>query len=93
MGEETLRYLIDEGAQDITIVNRTLERAEQLAERVNGHSRPWDERFDLLATADLVVSTTGASEPIVTVQDYRNIHRARVSAFALGFGFSRATRF
>ena len=38
MGEETLRYLIDEGAQHITIVNRNPLRAQELASRLGGTS-------------------------------------------------------
>ena len=41
MGEETLRYLIDEGAQHISLVNRSRARAEDLATRLAGQPRPW----------------------------------------------------
>ncbi|MEO8497576.1 MAG: glutamyl-tRNA reductase [Planctomycetota bacterium] len=77
MGEETLRYLIDEGAKDITIVNRSEARARELAERIAGKVAPWSDLKRLLVQADLVVSTTGATEPIVTVQDFRQIHHDR----------------
>jgi len=77
MGEETLNYLIDEGATDITIVNRSLERAEALAEKCNGKAAPWDQRFQLLVGADLVISTTGATEPIVTLADFKKIEHDR----------------
>src|SRR5262245_1948165 len=33
MGEEALRYLIDEGASNISLINRNLARAEDLAQR------------------------------------------------------------
>ena len=77
MGEETLRYLIDEGARDIAIVNRNLERAEDLAQRTRGRAEPWDRMFDLLVEADLVISTTGAKQPIVTLEDYRSVEQRR----------------
>jgi glutamyl-tRNA reductase len=73
MGEEALRYLIDEGAQHISIVNRSRTRAEDLAARLAGQPREWDERHQLLVDADLVVSATGAAEPIVTATDFRRI--------------------
>ena len=73
MGEETLRYLIDEGASDITIVNRRAERAADLAARTAGKSASWDQLHNLLAEADLVVSTTGATMPIVTLEDFKRI--------------------
>jgi glutamyl-tRNA reductase len=43
MGEETLRYLGDEGARDIVIVNRHRSRAEQIARRVHGQVDDWSQ--------------------------------------------------
>jgi len=77
MGEETLRYLIDEGAKHITIVNRSQDRAHELAERIAGKVAPWGDLRRLLVEADLVVATTGATEPIVTAEDFRTIHHDR----------------
>lgn len=77
MGEETLRYLIDEGARKIAIVNRSPERAAELAQRVTGEARPWSELEELLIAADVVVSTTGATEPIVTYESFKPIHQGR----------------
>ncbi len=77
MAEETLRYLIDEGAADITIINRSRERADRLAENIAGKARPWEQLDEQLSGADLVVSTTGASEPIVDANRFEPIHRNR----------------
>ncbi|MCA9153582.1 MAG: glutamyl-tRNA reductase [Planctomycetales bacterium] len=77
MGEETLRYLMDEGARDVTIVNRTLERSQQLVERTCGRALPWGCLSELLVSADLVISTTGATEPIVTAEQFREIETQR----------------
>lgn len=77
MGEETLRYLIEEGARDITIVNRNRERAEALAELLGGRVSAWDKLAEHLVEADIVVSTTAASEPIVTAAKFRKISEAR----------------
>jgi glutamyl-tRNA reductase len=73
MAEEALRYLIDEGARNISIVNRSRPRADELASRLAGDPRPWDELHALLVEADLVVSATGASEPIVALDDFKSI--------------------
>ncbi|MCC6510146.1 MAG: glutamyl-tRNA reductase, partial [Pirellulaceae bacterium] len=85
MGQETLRYLIDAGAKLVTIVNRNVQRAEELA----GEFRPttpsnlelrvaaWTELDQHLALADLVVSTTSATEPIVTLESFRGIWNKR----------------
>ncbi len=77
MGEETLRYLQDEGARDVTVVNRNFERARDLAERWQGQAAPWEQLGEALTAADLVISTTGASEPIVTLHDYQRLEAAR----------------
>lgn len=77
MGEETVRYLKNEGAREIAVVNRTLERAQGLAERVGGAAHPWDQRFRLLVQADLVIGTTGAAEPVVTAADYQQLEAER----------------
>jgi len=73
MAEESLRYLIDEGARNISIVNRSRSRAEELAGRLSGETRAWDELHGLLVAADLVVSATGSKDPIVTLADFRSI--------------------
>jgi len=77
MGEETIRYLQEEGARHITIVNRTLSRAESLAATCNGRAEPWERLDALLIQADLVVSTTGAAQPIVTRERFEVLHPQR----------------
>ena len=77
MAEETLRYLVDEGARLITVVNRSAERAAALAERWHGAAGPWEALGEALTAADLVIGTTGASEPVVTLAGYRQIEHAR----------------
>lgn len=77
MGEETLTYLIDRGANDIVITNRHYDRAADLAQRMRGVAEGWDQLDRLLVEADLVISTTGASEPIVTLDDYMRVEKSR----------------
>ena len=77
MAEETLRYLRDEGGRRITIVNRSDQRATQLAEQWQGRAEPWDRLPELLIEADLIVSTTAATEPLVTLEQFRKIEPQR----------------
>ena len=67
MARETLRYLHEAGARDIVVVNRTTARADHVAAALGGRPGRFADLVTELAAADLVVSTTGASEPIVTV--------------------------
>jgi glutamyl-tRNA reductase len=78
MAEETLRYLRDEGAHQISIINRRFQRAEELAQRWHGRALAWEQLTEALATADLIISTTGANEPIVTLKQFERIERARL---------------
>lgn len=77
MGRETLRYLMEHGARSITVLNRNREKAGQLALECGGRSEEWDRRFEALARADVVVSTTGASEPIVTLENFQAVQATR----------------
>ena len=61
MARETLRYLRDEGAHQITIINRSYDRASELADEWNGRAVAWDQLAEALATSDIVVSTTARS--------------------------------
>jgi glutamyl-tRNA reductase len=77
MAEETLRYLQDEGAHHVAVVNRSHERARELAVRWQGRDVAWERLPDELARADLVIGTTGAAEPVVTLPMFRGIEPAR----------------
>ncbi len=73
MAQETLHYLSDAGARKITVLNRDFTRAQTLAEQWHGTAAPWAELHKRLVEADLVISTTGADRPIVTLEDYQHL--------------------
>lgn len=75
MAEETLRYLKDEGVRNILVCNRSRERAEKLAGEWGGTVRPLEELDDCMAEADVIVSTTGADQPIVDAARFSAIRR------------------
>lgn len=83
MGMETLRYLIDAGAKSIRIVNRNQERAADLAKQFKAEVRPWDQLDECLAESELVVSTTSASQPIMTLERFKAIRSKRGSRAVL----------
>lgn len=77
MAAETLRYLRAAGARDVTVLNRTAGRAVELAARLGARPGRFDELTGELALADLVVSTTGAPEAVVTLDLFRQVEPAR----------------
>src|SRR5208282_5558156 len=57
----------------ILVTNRSFDKAETVAKGCAGTALPWDKLDDALAAADIILSTTGASEPIVTKERYQRI--------------------
>ncbi len=65
MAELALLHLRESGVWRIRIVNRTLEKAAELAGRFNARAHPLADLADLLPQADLVLSCTASAEPLV----------------------------
>jgi glutamyl-tRNA reductase len=77
MGELTLRHLRQLQPRRIWVTNRSPERAEAVARGCGGTAVAWDQLDDALVKADIVLSTTGAAEPVVTLERYRRISARR----------------
>lgn len=77
MAAETLRYLRGAGARDVVIVNRTAARASDLAVRLEARPASFSDLERELAAADLVVSTTGASDQVVPLEVFMRAEAAR----------------
>jgi glutamyl-tRNA reductase len=73
MGELTLRQLRRLQPRRILVTNRSPEKAASLARECGGQAVGWERLDDVLAQADIVLSTTGATEPIVTFARYQGI--------------------
>jgi glutamyl-tRNA reductase len=66
MSELAAKHLVEQGAFPIYVANRTWARAVELARALAGTAVPWDELATALAAVDIVVTSTGAAEPVVT---------------------------
>jgi glutamyl-tRNA reductase len=77
MAEETLRYVKDDGGRDIVVINRTRQTAVDLASKFDGRVSDWENLRTELAAADLIVSTTGATRPVVSADLFSSIEQAR----------------
>lgn len=73
MGELTLRHLKSLEPRRILVTNRSPEKAEQVAQGCGGQCVPWEQLDDALVQADIVLSTTGAPEPIMTRRRFDGI--------------------
>lgn len=77
MAAETVRYLLDEGVTELYICNRNPERGHALARQFGGTVVPWEQLEDQLVAADLVISATGSTEPIMTAERFRPLVQRR----------------
>jgi glutamyl-tRNA reductase len=69
IGKVTCKNLVNLGASKLTLINRTRDRAEFVADRYNLEVADMDQLSEQIADADLVIVATGATEPVITMQD------------------------
>jgi glutamyl-tRNA reductase len=67
----------ENGVSNIHIVNRTFERAEELAKKLQGKAHPIEEMGDVLLDTDIVISATASKEYVVTAEFIKPISRKR----------------
>ncbi len=64
MCELAARHLIAHGATKIYVANRTHERAVALAKKFNGEAIPFEQLYETVPKADIIISSTGAPHTI-----------------------------
>jgi glutamyl-tRNA reductase len=77
MAELAATHLISSGIASVRVSNRTYERAVQLAQQYGGKAVPFADLSEHLAEVDIVISSTGAHEPIIRAKDMRDVLRKR----------------
>jgi glutamyl-tRNA reductase len=76
ISEQVVNQLRDRGIARLFIMNRSRERADELALRVEGTVVDWGEWETVLTVADVVVSSVASEEPVLR----REILQAAMSA-------------
>ncbi len=76
ISEQVVNQLRDRGISRLFIMNRSRERADELALRVEGTVVDWGEWETVLAVADVVVTSVASEEPVLR----REILQAAMSA-------------
>jgi glutamyl-tRNA reductase len=77
MGGLTLRHLRALSPRAILVTNRSQPKADAVARDCGGTAVPWEKLDEALARADIVLSTTGAPEPIVTRERFERARARR----------------
>ncbi len=79
MAELSVEHLIRNKAGDIYVANRTLENGVALADKFNGQVLRFEEISDCLKFIDIIISSTGASEFVITRDQVKGVLRVRRS--------------
>lgn len=77
MAELAAMHLLQAGIDEIVVVNRTRERAVELAKRFHGRAAGFDELGARIAEADIVITSTGSPEPVIRARDLRAVLKTR----------------
>jgi len=73
MAELAATHLLQAGIKHLYITNRTFERARLLAEHLQGEAIAFEAMSETLKHVDIVISSTGAPEPILCAADVQDI--------------------
>jgi glutamyl-tRNA reductase len=77
------RALLGSGAAEAFVSNRTDQRSRELAADIGGTVIPFSSLGDVLPQVDVVVSGTGASEPVISFKDIERAMERRANTSLL----------
>lgn len=77
MGELAIKNLQGSGANKITVINRTFENAQALADKFDGNAKPMSELQCALLEADILISSTASTEYIVDLELMQFVDKLR----------------
>lgn len=77
MAELAAAHFLAQGVRRMLVANRTLERALEMAKRFRAETIPFDHFQDALMDVDIVLTSTGAAEPILLPGDVKSRMRKR----------------
>jgi len=68
IGEDACRNLVNSGIQDITIANRTAQKAQAVANECGFKTIPFSEVEDAILVSDIIISSIAQDQPFITPQ-------------------------
>ncbi len=77
MAELVVKALHARGARHLVVTNRTYTHAVALARRWNGQPASLDDLGQVLGAADIAITSTGASRPVITTSQVRQTMQSR----------------
>lgn len=77
MSELAIKNLVGSGVNDITVLNRSYDNALSLANKFNARAAINESLNDVLISADILISSTSAMDPVLTKKDIEPIQKKR----------------
>jgi len=77
VAEQVAEHLRNRGIGRLRVVNRSQHRAEDLAGRVGGEASEWASLDAAMETPDIIVTSVGGSEAVLTKEMLERVHTAR----------------
>jgi glutamyl-tRNA reductase len=77
MAELAVEHLTRNRVSEILVANRTFERGIELAKQFNGQAMRFEELIDCLEIVDIIISSTGSPDFVVTRDQVKAVIRRR----------------
>jgi glutamyl-tRNA reductase len=77
MAELAVKHLISQGVTEVMVVNRTFDKAVELATAFNGSAIKFEDLAEHLVSSDIVIGSTGAPHYVVTPEIMRKVIHQR----------------
>ncbi len=77
MAELAVEHLISHNVNKIVVANRTFKNALALAQKFNGQAVQFEEREFVLKDVDIIISSTGATEYVLTQDQVKRAMKKR----------------
>jgi glutamyl-tRNA reductase len=76
-GEIAAKHLMERGIGKLAVTNRTIERAEKVAQKLNAKIIPFTNFKEYLNEYDIVISATSSENLILTTEDIKSAMKKR----------------
>ncbi|ACB84704.1 glutamyl-tRNA reductase [Natranaerobius thermophilus] len=77
MSELAARHLYSNGVKDVIVINRTIERAKNLADKFGGLYASYDQLSEWLNEIDIVITSTGAPHFVIKEEQIKRAMKSR----------------
>lgn len=73
MSELTVKYLVENGVTGVIVSNRSFNNAAELARQFGGKAVKFNELYDYMEAADIIISCTGALHYVVRFKEVTKV--------------------